>query len=174
MRRLLFSLLVIASFAACKSEPATEQESVTQTRPITAPEGGPIVGPNKQPSLQTEQLFNFLSTGYWYIIGYSKINEPEAHAQNRGRWFHFSKEGTYSYGKLKETWGKGVWTYDPQNALLFLDSEKDADDGEWRLQMAKNGSAMVLVGTERFKQNSIQFKLENFIELMAEMPQPSN
>lgn len=173
MMRIFILCLFVASLAACKNEPVAEEASVTKTQPILPPEGGPITGENKRPSMQTEHLFDYLCSGYWYIEGYSKINDPEAHAKNRGRWFQFSKEGTFRSGKYKETGASGIWTYDPMKALLFMDSANDAEDGEWKLQMAKNGAAMVLVGTERFMQNSIQFKLENYIELMAELPAPT-
>lgn len=174
MRRFLLFLLISASFTACKTEPSAEEGSVTQTRPITPPEGGPIVGENKQPSMQTEKLFGFLCTGYWYIEAYVKINDRPSALQNRGRWYQFSRNGTFVSGKFKDTTAKGVWSYDPQYALIYLDSENDSEDGEWKLQMGKSGTVMIFVGTERFMQNSIQMKLENYIELMSELPPPGN
>lgn len=174
MGRLLFFLLVLISFAACKTEPVDEKGSVTQTRPITPPEGGPIVGDNKQPSMRTEKLFGFLCTGYWYVEAYVKINDRPSALQNRGRWYQFSRNGTFISGKFKETTAKGVWTYDPMKTLVFLDSENDAEDGEWKIQMGNSGTVMIFVGTERFQQNSIQMKLENYIELMSELPPPGN
>lgn len=175
----MFFFLLIGVLAACKSEPTEpagsgDEASVTQTRPITPPEGGPVVGADKKPSMQTEKLLGFLTTGYWYVEAYVKINDREAGLANRGRWFKFNADGTLSTGRYKGISAKGVWTYDPQTALIFIDSEKDDQDGEWRIQMGRGGAVMILVGTERFAQNSIQMKLENYIELMAELPLPSN
>jgi hypothetical protein len=179
MKKIAFFFLLIGLLAACKSEPAEaegsgDEASVTETRPITPPEGGPIVGADKTPSMQTEKLLGFLTTGYWYVEAYVKINDPEASQANRGRWYKFNPDGTFSNGKYKGISAKGVWTYDPQTALIFLDSEKQDQIGEWKIQMGKSGAVMILVGTERFQQNSIQMKLENYIELMAELPPISN
>lgn len=179
MKKTVFFFLLIGILAACKSEPAEpagsgDEASVTETRPITPPEGGPIAGPNKTPSMQTEKLLGFLTTGYWYVEVYVKINDREAGQANRGRWFQFNPDGTFSTGRYKGISAKGGWTYDPKTALIYIDSEKNDQDGEWKIQMGKSGMVMILVGTERFGQNSIQMKLENYIELMAELPPVSN
>lgn len=179
MKRTLLFLLLISLLAACKNDPQDpdtggDETSATETRPITPPEGGPIAGPNKQPSMQTEKLLGYLTTGYWYVEAFVKINDREAGLQNRGRWFKFEPDGTLSTGKLKAISAKGTWTYDPQTALIYIDSEKDEQDGEWKIQMGKSGTVMILVGTERFGQNSIQIKLENYIEMMSELPPLSN
>ena len=179
MKRIVFFFLLVALLGACKNESAStdntsSEPSVTETRPITPPEGGPILGPNKRPSMQTEKLLGFLTTDYWYMLAYVKINDRESAYENRGRWYQFAADGTFNSGKLKATGAKGVWTYDPQTALIHIDSENDAEDGEWKIQMGNSGTVMIWIGTERYKQNSIQIKLENFIETMAELPKPSN
>ncbi len=174
MLRLIILCFFLSSLFACKPETPAEGESATKTRPITPPEGGPIIGANKQPSMQTEQLFKYLSTGYWYVEAYVKINDRESALENRGRWYRFSPEGTFESGKFLTASSKGSWTYDPQNALIFIDSQNDLEDGEWKLQMGKSGTVMIWVGTTRFLQNSIQLKLENYLELMAELPAPGN
>lgn len=179
MKRVILFLLLAGAFTACKNDATDtaaegEEASVTETRPITPPEGGPITGANRTPSMQTEKLIGFLTTGYWYMEVYVKINDPEASTANRGRWYKFAPDGTFTTGRYKGISAKGVWTYDPQTALIFIDSEKNDQDGEWKIQMGKTGTVMILVGTERFAQNSIQIKLENYVELMAELPPISN
>lgn len=179
MKKIAFFFLLAGFLAGCKSEPTEpagsgEEASVTQTRPITPPEGGPVVGDDKKPSMQTERLLGFLTTGYWYVEAYVKINDRESALANRGRWFQFNSDGTFSSGRYKGISARGRWTYDPQTALIFIDSEKNDQDGEWKIQMGNSGTVMILVGTERFGQNSIQMKLENYIELMAELPPLSN
>ena len=177
MKKALFFVLIITALAACKNDPKTpegeETPSVTQTTPIRPPESGPIVG-SKEPSPQTKAAVKYLTTGFWYIEAFVKIKDRQASLDNRGRWYQFAADGTFVGGKYKETGSTGVWTYDPQTALIYLDAENDAEDGEWRIQMGKSGTVMVWVGTERFGQNSIQIKLENYIELMAELPALSN
>ncbi|MBK8493348.1 MAG: hypothetical protein IPL49_21325 [Saprospirales bacterium] len=178
MKRIFFFFLLMSAMAACKNEPKAtatgDETSVTQTRPITPPEGGPIVGPKKPPSMQTEMLIGFLTTDYWYIEAYVKINDRDSALENRGRWYRFAPDGTFVSGKYKKQDAKGIWTFDPQTALIYVDSENDAQDGEWKIQMGKSGSVMIWIGTERFLQNSIQIKLENYLELMAELPSPSH
>jgi hypothetical protein len=178
MKRIAFFLLLIGALFACKNDPpaetGAEETSATETRPITPPEGGPIAGPNKKPSMQTEKLLGYLTAGYWYVEAFIKINDPEANAANRGRWYQFAADGTFSSGRYKTAGAGGVWTYDPQNALIFLDAQNDEEDSEWKLQLASDGSIMIWVGTKRFEQNSIQVKLENYVELMSELPKLSN
>lgn len=177
MKRIAFFLLLIATLPACKNDQnaaSSGDPSATPTRPITPPEGGPILGENKRPSMQTEKVLGFLTTDFWYMVAYVKINDRDAALQNRGRWYQFAADGTFKSGKYKTSGAKGVWTFDPQTALIHIDSENDDEDGEWRIQMGKSGTVMIWIGTERYQQNSIQIKLENFVETMAELPLPSN
>jgi hypothetical protein len=176
MKQTLFLFLIVAALASCKNDPSTqsqeEEPSATPTRPIEPPPGGPTFG--KMPSGQTQAVLNFLTTGYWYVEGYVKIGAPEASANSRGRWFQFMPDGTFKSGRYLKTTGAGAWTFDAQTAQILLDAQNAEDGGEWKVQMASSGTVMIWAGTERYGQNSIQQKFENYVELMAELPQPSN
>lgn len=176
MKQTLFLFLIMVALASCKNDPSAQSQegepSATPTRPIEPPPGGPTTG--KLPSGQTQAVLNFLTTGYWYVEGYVKMGAPEEYAKNRGRWFQFMPDGTFKSGQYKKTTGAGAWTFDAQSAQILLDAQNPEDAGEWKVQMASSGAVMIWVGTERYGQNSIQQKFENYVELMAELPQPSN
>jgi hypothetical protein len=174
IRFFLFAFILILS--ACRSDSAAEAETsgdgITPT-PIDKPTQA-AAPTEAQISEQTQRIVQAFTTGYWYVEGWVQMNSPEASLQNRGRWFKFSPDGTYTSGRYQKTTGKGTWKYTPSLATVQLEAENFNETGEFTIKMATNNQVMIWVGTERYKQTGIQCKLENYVALMEELPTPSN
>ena len=163
MKKWMFLLIVPVLWVGCTN--GTTEENGANGTEVTPP-GNPVVGAEQGApvSPQTEKVLGFLANNFWVVEGYVKgTRNTEAYKANQGRWYQLLSDGTYTYGQWDKTTGKGVRSYDPQKALVHLDSSKDEDDGEYSLKMSKDGSLMVLIGTERYGQNSIQMKLGNYV-----------
>ncbi|MCB0706874.1 MAG: hypothetical protein KDC34_16275 [Saprospiraceae bacterium] len=182
---LLLSAFALLAFAGCKNEPtdqddpaASDGTAVIKDAEEVAVGDMPIVtGPGGQISPQTLAMVESLTRDYWYVEQWVEINQGslsrEAANANRGRWFQFDDGGKITMGKLKSTVDSGKWEYDPQTARLSMDMGKE-DDMEFTLKMTPDGKVMLWVGTDRFNQNNVQLKLENYVELMSEMPVVTN
>lgn len=177
MYKLSFIFLVFAiAFSACQNDPPQDAnesgEGITPT-PIEKP-AQPAAPTLEQTSEQTQRLRDALTNNYWYIEGWVQMNSPEASQSNRGRWYQFNEDGTFTSGQYKKTTGKGTWSYSPSLARIHLESENFNETAEFTIKMATNNQVMIWVGTERYEQTGTQCKLENYVALMEALPQPSN
>ncbi len=92
---------------------------------------------------------------HWVFEFYVLPEYPELQKSNKGRWFIFNPDGTYSTGVWdKETCGGTYLVYNnPEynKPLVYLDSDHDMDDMEFEIQsINKETDAMGWVGTSRF------------------------
>ena len=139
----------------------------------------PVIGPKAQKGLvseQTTKVLEVVTSGYWYMEAYIKIKDRAAAKSNRGRWYKFNMDGTYTNGQWKEEQGKGTWTFDPDKLYLHFDAEDNKEDSEWEVKMSSDGQVMLWIGTQRFNQNSIQTKLGVYQQLLApeDLPLPNS
>ncbi|MBR9920534.1 MAG: hypothetical protein GYB31_06815 [Bacteroidetes bacterium] len=181
----LFTFVVASlAFAGCQEEPSSaetnpeENGAVIQDADVVSSDGMPVItGPDGLISPQTRSMLENLTRDYWYIEQWVEIKQQkrdrESGEANRGRWFNFSMDGSVTAGKLDKEDDKGSWEYEPKDAHLVLNLEEQGNM-EFSLKMANDGRVMLWVGTERYNQNNIQLKLENYVEQMNEMPQITN
>lgn len=177
MKKLLILAFVCSWFLTNCTEEGTQATGTTadaaaQTAadakryPVTSTQDGMI-------SPQTQKVLNYLSSGFWYMEAYIKINDREAARTNRGRWYQLNMDGTFKTGQWKSTTGSGTWTYDPKQLYIHLE-ESGGQPAEYEVKMSHDGEVMVWVGTTRYNLNSVQSKLGRYDQLMSaeQMPLP--
>lgn len=173
----LILLAFVLIWSACQNDPAPESngtgDGITPT-PIEKPATQASAPSEAQISEQTQRIVQALTTDYWYIEGWVQMNAPEASVQNRGRWFQFNTDGTYTSGRYNKTTGKGTWKYTPSLATIHMEADNFNETGEFTIKMATNNEVMIWVGTERYNQTGTQCKLERYVALMDALPTPSN
>lgn len=173
MKQLLFFCLTTIFLTACQQNgPATQPPAngaASRQMPGQATEGQvrmaartPAEDPNNQ-SEQSKQVLQYLTSNYWVITAWVEHLDPELNRKNQGRYYKFNPDGTFESGQWGKKTGAGTWTFNGRTGLLYLDSSVDGEDGEWRIQINKDGSVMIWVGTERFNTTHIQTKLENLL-----------
>ena len=75
-----------------------------------------------------------------------------------GVWIDFKPDFTYEYGKNSTVNGSGRYNYQfERGELLMIDNDAKVKPQEWTVKNA--GDAMVLVGTQTYRDNSVQMKL---------------
>ncbi|GEM_PF-1952820 len=169
---LLFFIVGLA--IGCENTPTTqasEQEKTTPSRQIPGQQlngqvrlqaRNPMEDPNNQ-SEQSKKVLQFLTQDFWVITAWVEQLDPQLNRKNQGRYFQFKPDGSFVSGQWGQQKAQGTWTFNGKTALLYLDSSTDDEDGEWRIQMSKDGSVMIWVGTERFNTSHIQVKLEHLL-----------
>ena len=172
MKRIVFFALLLFSFAACQDDAAngTGTEETNEPETVATLSGDPVVGDVVSP--QTQQVLDILTNNYWLMEVYVKIKDKEASLANRGRWWSFNPDGTFTSGRWMNETSSGTWTFDPQALALHLDNKKDDEDSEFTLKISHDGSVMIWIGTERYNQSMVQAKMGNYMELPANLPGP--
>jgi hypothetical protein len=168
--KLVFLAFLMTALFACQADPENGGENGGNDQPKQEQQevpGNPVAdSKDGVVSPQTQRLINALSTGYWAMEVYVKIQDRPADAANRGKWFNFNPDGTYTSGRWDKETGKGVWEYTAQEAKIWLDPEgEDEPNMEFTLKMSSDESIMIWVGTERYNQNNIQIKMGNYLDL---------
>ncbi|HJW30274.1 MAG TPA: hypothetical protein VJ508_13620, partial [Saprospiraceae bacterium] len=94
-----------------------------------------------------------------YVPGKDPKDKPY-----QGVWIDLQPDGTYKYGRHKQTLYTGTWAYNHSVTTLLLkpDGKKDKNS-EWHVQF--NDQMMVWVGTRTFGDNGIQLQLLRRTEL---------
>jgi len=89
----------------------------------------PPLDPGESPMVTT------LTTAYW-VFEYYVVDDRAQRAANKGRWFQFFPDGTFSTGVWQEQTGYGVWRLEeePEGLMLYLDSINDTQDEKWEIQ----------------------------------------
>ena len=150
----------------------TEQSNTSVEATSTASIGGDV-----PLSEEGKRVAEGLSKkGYWYVehwhkaVSGGKGRDNDAYNANKARWFQFEADGSYLYGIRKETLGKGTWTYNSDNQSILLLSEDKKYNDEFKLDYHSQGGMMSWASTKRFRNENIMVLLEEYVELMAELP----
>lgn len=83
------------------------------------------------------------------------------HNPKNNRWIKFNRNGSFESGGDPHGYNDGNWELDPEKLILFLDSNTEDDDSEWRISFDENKTVWTGIGTprqERFK--LIHMKME--------------
>ena len=113
--------------------------------------------------------------GFWYVEHWHKAipgggRDENAYNSNKARWYQFNPDGSFSHGLKKETIGKGKWTYNSNtNSILLLSDDVKYRD-EYTVDYHSQGGMMSWATTKRFRNENIMVLLEEYVELMAELP----
>ncbi|NNE25991.1 MAG: hypothetical protein HKN09_04045 [Saprospiraceae bacterium] len=84
--------------------------------------------------------------------------EMSKQGEYAGVWIDFKPDFTYEYGKNATVNGSGRYNYHfERGELLMIDNDPKVKPQEWTVKNA--GDAMVLVGTQTYRDNSVQMKL---------------
>jgi hypothetical protein len=83
-----------------------------------------------------------------YGADVTKKHNPEGN-----RWIEFRSDGSFISGGAPFGRNTGQWTIRGQDPILFLDSEVDDDDSEWKVTFEGNNTIWTGVGHPR-KENT--------------------
>ncbi len=139
------------------SQEQTQQTDNSGTPSPTEP------GELRGATAQEQRVFDMYTRDYWVVTGFHKIGDKPAFKRNRGRWYQFNPNGTFTVGHFDKVLSKGNWRLEQQASHMRLDAENDEEDGLWRMQVRSDESMLVWVGTEEAQSNSIQQRLENLL-----------
>ncbi len=150
---MLIASTILFFLSGCKQDPATDggQAVKNKVQPI-----GSISAPFTQPLVWETEV---LTTETWVAEFYLDFDDPVTSKKNKGRWYQFDINGTFVSGQWQEQNASGSWTYDTVTKHMIVDSTNDAEDGEWRLQIARTGDEMVWIGTPTYNKNDRQVKM---------------
>lgn len=155
-----------------KEKGKPENFTRTNQKSTVAP-NSPVIGePGYPTSPQTKKVIEGFTTDMWEMAAYVRMALPEKermdkNLENRGRWFKFSENGTFTGGKFDQTTDKGKWYYDPMGPLVYLDHENRRDE-EFTIKMNSDLTTMIFIGTETFDESGVQAKMEN----TSDFPKP--
>lgn len=101
-----------------------------------------------------------LDHGVWeykFTFADQKMSELGALA---GKWIDFAPDNTYEYGWYDDVQGSGIYHYDSENSIaLLIDNDPTAKPQEFEMKLVM--SALVMIGTKTYNDNSTQSKLDN-------------
>lgn len=145
-------LVVMLSLNACKPDPQTSAYDLFDHTDFVA---SPVV-----PDLNSNTV-NLLINTFWVAEHWVDHADGLNNKKNKGRWWRFSKDGTFVTGQWEETLSKGVWVIhlDQDRVLLHLDADSAPLNMEFHIQqIAQSGEYMSWAGTTTYEMNRIAVK----------------
>lgn len=136
---------------ACKTD---RPESTEQAPELKKDEAGNVVLPERM-----KHVVDFI----WWYQGYVSSREEQRQAQ-RGKWFQFKKDGTFTYGKFQDQIGEGTWKYNDQTNNLYLLTDDGAETRQWETMMSHTNDIMVWMGPPTGPNAGDQAKLEKYLQ----------
>lgn len=125
MRRLtLLLLLSLLTMVACTEDQAAKEPPVNGS-----------AAPAQLPP--QNELTDALQKEYWVFEFMVHPYDVDISRFNRGRWYDFHADGTYTGGHWQEQNDSGNWFYrgTPQQTFVVVDSDaNDLNDAEWEIQ----------------------------------------
>ena len=177
MKKIIVLLLLISVILSCKNNKnATEPKKFEPVKENTVSddiktdyEDGRFVPLNNKPDLREARAFarNSLNKYYdknsgqtsalvldYYVVDYIADGKGAPRdVLDKGEWYKFNKNNTYQHGFLDKIADKGEYFFDGEK-IMILPDEKDKYPSEWKVLQSKD--VMILVGTAKFANNSIQ------------------
>ncbi|GEM_PF-659422 len=163
MRRFILLFTLSSLFFACNSNQTTEQETEqqpgsTQTDPQKA-----VAPPQPIPDTREAQL---LLRDYWVFEYFIVPGNPEESMANRGKWYKFNGDGTFTAGHWQDFQTTGTWTlhYGGEFPIIHMQAQNDALTGEYQIQGVSNDTEyMSWMGTARYNQKGYAVKVMNLL-----------
>lgn len=156
----LSCMLAFASFlSSCEPEKTPGETVITRDTPLASralkeppvnPYLTPAAGTFKDPVTQVPSpTVTILTKGYWVIEHYIHAQQFEPGKSNSYRWYKLSPNGSFTAGQWEEVKSKGSWQMaagENNEPVVIIDSENDAEDAEWVIQIAGNEDDMAWTG----------------------------
>lgn len=171
-------------FSACKTDANTE--NVVDAAPIAEKN----VNPNKGEKVNSELNIPGLRAQALSILNHRLKSNPKTYAiidhdlweykfvfdgkmsapgEYNGVWIDFYEDHTYQYGKRNQVNGSGRYNYHiDRGELLLVDNDTSKKPLEYKAKIA-NG-AMILEGTNTYRDRHVQMKLENVTDKLKQAP----
>lgn len=156
----LFPLIVLSMFfVACQPNASTNNQTDTEkTTPIATPNSNNNATSNKgafnPPHPVDNSPFTAALLKDWWVVEYwVDAVHPENDRPNKGRWYKFNQDGTFTGGLWEDEKEHGsykVFLNHKDEWVLRIDSNIDRLDAEWGLLINKAGDEMSWVGTETY------------------------
>ena len=107
-------------------------------------------------SCSSNQDPNKQLVGKWTMVKVydGKNDVTNKHNPKNNRWIKFNRNGSFESGGDPHGYNDGNWELDPEKLILFLDSNTEGDDSEWKIIFDGNKTIWTGIGTprqERFK-----------------------
>jgi hypothetical protein len=141
----LLPCILLISFAACKHEPQTSEETTIETAP--AEQNNPNLVANMNWTFLTHQLFHHRVT-----VASGKVDENI----RKGHWIDFHENGKYDYGIWGEKKYEGQWTYNDTTKTLLMKPAGDEKPSEWRIM--HRDEKLMFAGTATYGDNTQQIQ----------------
>jgi len=77
----------------------------------------------------------------------------EKHNPNNDRWIEFKSDGTFISDGQPFGYNKGRWRVENEQSILYLDSDVDDDDSEWKISFNDDKTIWTGIGHLR-KENT--------------------
>jgi len=172
IKSLTLCLVMGLAFSACKHDAPEQAGEMPATVATTTPAGepgktggsyaSPVLPDQNNPRIQL-LLRTFWVAEYWVNHADNSQNKP-----NKGRWWRFNPDGTFTTGQWEQTFSNGSWVVfrDGEKELLHLDAADDNLDMEFELQaISQLQDYMSWVGTKTYKMNSIAVKATSLLTM---------
>ena len=150
---LTISMISLGLFNSCKKDNQGSETKVIENNVNQSNEHNHDV--------QTENMYTFLTNGYWMFKHRILINEEYQGNPYKDHWLKMHTDYRFERGKFDEVLYEGKYKYDHDKTLIHFipDDPRVEPQSEWKVLHAVD--AMVFQGTHRFGNNSEQIKLEN-------------
>ena len=108
------------------------------------------------PPISPGESYNtsIITKDYWVMEFYVPFdNSYEKKMANKGRWYKFSNDGTFTCGQWQEETSYGSWRYGRSvfdNLTIVADAANDNLDAEWEFQIGSGGTEMSWAGQQAF------------------------
>lgn len=73
----------------------------------------------------------------------------EKHNPKSNRWIKFNRNGSFESGGDPHGYNDGTWELDTEKLVLFLDSNTEDDDSEWKITFDEDKTIWRGIGTPR-------------------------
>lgn len=158
--KISFSLLffaVLLTVTACGDDRGAGVQKRAQGT-VMAP-----IAPNTH-STYVQTLLN----NYWVYEYYVDSQDRSNQIPNKGRWYKFNPDGTFTGGQWQEQTHAGSWVLNIEDGtwVIYLDSNNDALDNQFFIQGLEPGAESTSwVGTSRFDNSHIIIKVINLLTM---------
>ena len=177
MKNIYLLLLVLVGFGltSCVKDQSGSNDTQTTTETVQSNPMDKISGGVPLDEDGERVVTNLMTKGYWYVEHWHKVVPGEgrdnaAYDANKARWFQFHEDGTFTHGQKLETVGEGTWTYDSKIKAVKMLSEDKKFNEEFAVDLHSQGGMMSWTSTKRFNSANVMALLEEYVELMAELP----
>lgn len=160
MKRLIVLVLLVNFLFAC-SDDRNNDNQTTAPEPTQAQRA---VDP-PQPIQNTREA-QLLLRDYWVFEYFIVPGNREESVANRGKWYKFNGDGTFTAGHWQDFQTTGTWTlhYGGEFPIIHVQAQNTALTGEYQIQGISNDTEyMSWMGTARYNQKGNAVKVMNLL-----------